>query len=417
MQRDRWMFETKREMQCKDEKPIHADYAGAGNRRRRRLWEVAANFHCPLVGACFTVRELSRLGRKAGIGVGERMTDYDLHRNFVQAARNPVVAARLMHKFLDRKFATALRRFAACKQASELESLWSEALRRGDVAGAFWALVTHPLAGPALLERAHGEIHMLSHLAGHSNHAVRQEVAALKCRVSELEEALAWTAGATRLRVQELEKRAAALAERASRVDALERELAAAQARVAALETGATQAQLRAEKAALAAQLAQARSRARAAERAARKWAARAERNARPAAPGNAGNCAPASTATSESVAPKRAAATDSRGGHDLRRRRILYVGGRDRQVAHFCALVERRNGEFWHHDGGLSDRAGRLDTMIRAADAVLCPIECVSHDACARIKRICKRAAKPFVPLRSASLAGFVEGLRAVSQ
>lgn len=384
--------------------------------RRKKLWELDPHFHCLVIGTCLTLEELSRLSRKAGISVGERMSDYELHHNFVQVARNPVAATRLMHKGLDRKFETAIRRFGACKQAGELESLWDEALRGGGVAGAFWALVTHPLAGTSLLERAYGDVHMLSHFAGHSNHSARQELAALKRRVAELEDALAWTASATRLRVQELEKRAEALAKRAARVEVLERELAAAQVRVTALEVGETQTRLHAENAALGARLDEALSRAHAAEREACKWAARAQRTAERSRPADVDGSMPAATADSAPVSLPHDIPTDSCQRQDLQGRRILYVGGRNRQVAHFGAVVERQNGEFLHHDGGRSESAARLDAMIRAADAVLCPIECVSHDACLRIKRICKRAAKPFVPLRSASLAGFVEGLREVA-
>ena len=158
---------------------------------------------------------------------------------------------------------------------------------------------------------------------------------------------------------------------------------------------------------------------ARAAESEARKWSVRAMRAAgcpRVQAADAGRQMSPAMPALEHRSPPDDLVGAGGSYGQDLRRRRILYVGGRNRQVAHFGAVVERQNGEFLHHDGGQSENAARLDAMIRAADAVLCPIECVSHDACLRIKRICKRAAKPFVPLRSASLACFVEGLREVA-
>ena len=47
----------------------------------------------------------------------------------------------------------------------------------------------------------------------------------------------------------------------------------------------------------------------------------------------------------------------------------------------------------------------------------MLCPVDCVSHGACLRAKRFCKRAAKPFVPLRSAGLSSFVGGLRLIAE
>jgi len=42
----------------------------------------------------------------------------------------------------------------------------------------------------------------------------------------------------------------------------------------------------------------------------------------------------------------------------------------------------------------------------------VLCPVDCVSHGACLRAKTFCKRTAKTFVPLRSASLSSLAAGL-----
>src|SRR3990172_440789 len=220
------------------------------NRPRKKLWELDPQFHCLVIGTCLTMEELRRLSRKAGISVGARMTDYELHHNFVQVARNPVFAARVMHKWLDKKFETAISRFGAYKQAAHLQSLSDEMTHAGNMAGAFWALITHGFAEAALLHRVYGEVHMLSHLAGHSNHSARHELAALKRRVTELEEALAWTASATRLRVQELERRAEALAERARRMDALERELAATRTRLPAAESEARKWSVRAMRAA-----------------------------------------------------------------------------------------------------------------------------------------------------------------------
>ena len=96
----------------------------------------------------------------------------------------------------------------------------------------------------------------------------------------------------------------------------------------------------------------------------------------------------------------------------DLSGRRVAYVGGRDAAVRHFRALVERANGQFAHHDGGLEDGAQRLDRVLTRADLVLCPVDCVSHGACLRAKTFCKRTAKPFVPLRGASLSSLAAGL-----
>ena len=101
----------------------------------------------------------------------------------------------------------------------------------------------------------------------------------------------------------------------------------------------------------------------------------------------------------------------------DLCGRRVAYVGGRSGIVSHFRALVERLNGHFIHHDGGIEDHEGQLGRILGQADVVLCPVDCVSHRACLRAKQFCKRTAKPFVPLRTAGLSSFVTGLRQASE
>lgn len=375
--------------------------------RRIKLWELDHRFHCLVIGTCFTLKELRRIARKAGISIGAEMSDYELHHSFVQVAGDPSFSAKLLNKCLDRKFETTVKRFGGCRSADQLGSLWDQAVTVGDIAGAFWALITHPLAGAALKQRVYGEVHMLSHLAGHSNRSAQNELVALKRRVSELEGTLELFAETSRVRIKEIERRAEALAERGHRVDTLERELAATRAQLAALESGEAFAQLRAEKDTLAQELEHVLQRAEKAERELQEWVDIALSSApepRLSIPvvtegvtsGPAAGCPPPCNAAKAGDCP----------GPDLCGRRVLYVGGRNRQVAHFRTLVVQHNGELLHHDGGLSESVARLTAMLQSADVVLCPIDCVSHEACLRIKRICKRAAKRFVPLRSASLS-----------
>jgi Uncharacterized protein conserved in bacteria (DUF2325) len=45
----------------------------------------------------------------------------------------------------------------------------------------------------------------------------------------------------------------------------------------------------------------------------------------------------------------------------------------------------------------------------------MLCPIDCVSHQACLQVKALCRRRAKPFVPLRSSSATCFARAIAAL--
>ncbi len=96
----------------------------------------------------------------------------------------------------------------------------------------------------------------------------------------------------------------------------------------------------------------------------------------------------------------------------DLGNRTILYIGGRLQGVAHFKRLVEDCNGSFAHHDGGMEESMGRLKSLFGRADAVVFPVDCVSHAALAEIKRLCRRWNKPYLPIRRSGLSALARAL-----
>lgn len=97
--------------------------------------------------------------------------------------------------------------------------------------------------------------------------------------------------------------------------------------------------------------------------------------------------------------------------GPDLCGKTILYVGGMHKLIPHYKKLVEQSGAEFIHHDDGREDSRAMLAKLLCRADAVLCPVDCVSHDACQRVKRMCKRYQKPFVMMRGSGLSALTQG------
>ncbi|WP_410010908.1 DUF2325 domain-containing protein [Rhizobium sp. NRK18] len=92
--------------------------------------------------------------------------------------------------------------------------------------------------------------------------------------------------------------------------------------------------------------------------------------------------------------------------------RSFLYVGGRDCQVAHLRELAESYGAELLHHDGGLREAVSRIDTVLPSVDCVFCPVNCISHDACLRVKTGCKKFGKAFIPLRNGSKSSLERAL-----
>ena len=393
------------------------------NNQRKRLWELPDQCHCTVVGTCLTLGELRRLARKTDLFPRASVSDYELHRAFVGTVREAGYVSRLVQKHLDRKYQGTLRQFAAARAEGALAALWDAAVSSGEVAGAYWALVTHAALPEALLERVHGEVHMMSHLSGASCRADMQELAVLRARNRELEEQLAQVNAAARRKAALHNETIRALNGRLSSSLQTEQRLREAEARLRAMEEGELFGRLQTQVEEYAALLANARAQAERAEATAGEWQRLALEN------GNRSLRQEQSLAELQAerdaleAALERLLAPDCSSCEnrdecgpepvvDLCGRCVLYVGGRDRQWARFRVLVERQNGRFLYHDGGVDDSRKRLGSILPQADAVLCPLDCVSHDAVNRVKRFCKRNGKQLVFLPRSSLAAFTRGL-----
>ncbi|THF53688.1 uncharacterized protein DUF2325 [Agrobacterium vitis] len=113
---------------------------------------------------------------------------------------------------------------------------------------------------------------------------------------------------------------------------------------------------------------------------------------------------------------PVMAAPVDDKGNQsDIKS--FLYVGGRDCQVAHLRQIATNYGAELIHHDGGLREAVSRIDTVLPSVDCVFCPIDCISHDACLRVKTGCKKFGKTFIPLRNGSKSSLERALQTLNE
>lgn len=99
----------------------------------------------------------------------------------------------------------------------------------------------------------------------------------------------------------------------------------------------------------------------------------------------------------------------------DLKGQRILYVGGRNRSP-HVRRIIEERGGRFVYHDGGMEESIDRLGSLVRRADAVLFPVDYVSHSALNKVKVLCRSLDKPYYPLRHSGLDNLSAALSSIA-
>lgn len=368
--------------------------------RRRRVWELSHACHCPLVGVGLPLGGLRKLVEKV-TGGKVLHDDYDIHVGTVSecALRTPVADA--VQKELERRYAQHIQRFRAAKTTEQVEAMWEAAVAAGDVAGAFWAGLSHPRCTTTLEEKMCRDIHMVQHQAGAcaradinkfnavvaDNARLEREVARLqeRCNVLGHEKALE----GERLENQLRAARAATIA-RDGDVQALRAELARLQTSIPELETrerlAERVAQMEAREQALRAQLAELKA-------------------ARAPAPVQETEAPPAPIRAVPVAMPVR-----------LENRSVLCVGGRSSSVPIYRNMIERVGAQFAHHDGGLEDSSSQLDASLAAADLVICQTGCISHSAYWRVKDHCKRHGKRCVFVDNPSVSSLVRGLQEVA-
>jgi len=360
--------------------------------KRRMLWEIGGSMQCSVLGTCLSEEDLLGAIRKGKASIHGWATSYDIHAHCVKMATSDNATSRALHKLLDKRYEGAVRLASRTETKEEILALWERLRDAGQIGAGYWAIISHTHVPPEVMTQAFGEVHMLSHLHGRGAREMATQVAEMQHRTADIE---------ARLRRAET-ARNEALAER----DAARAELAVRAAAAGAASPGDSVAQP--TRAAGARKepsgkrdrvLAAARARARQAEAENARLHAtvqaleRAQLMERPAPV--------ACACCKDETVPCR-----------LDGRRILYLGGRKNVVPHLKSAAEAREAILLVHDGGLEDSTHRIEELVGGCDAVVCPIDCVSHGACKLAKVLCRRFNKPFLPISSASRSGFERAL-----
>ncbi|HEY7688029.1 MAG TPA: hypothetical protein VH835_05030 [Dongiaceae bacterium] len=150
--------------------------------KRPRICDLSGYLHCSIIGTCLSTHELRLILIKLEIEGAGTASDHELHSKGVALAGKRSPAAKLLSKALDRRHRLTLNQFAKAGSAAELRRLWDEAVQRGDIPGAYWAVITHHAANDELVRHVFGEVHMLSHLVGAANRADIRRLTSLRRR-------------------------------------------------------------------------------------------------------------------------------------------------------------------------------------------------------------------------------------------
>ena len=375
------------------DKPVRPSPAGKTN--RRKLWQLETKYHCALLGACLDVTDMYTLAEKLGLQSGKEITDYQLHSQMVHLAAIGDQYGRRLNRYLESKFTAQIRHFNSFKTVEELATAWEKVQEHGDLGGAFWALVTHPKATDSLAGHALGQVHMISHISATAIREIARENKKLKARLAEKDSSIDRERSAR----HKLEARLSLLEKNLSERDALSLELKGIRRQLSQRILYGSQNHCCGNVPKENAEYQTLKSRVKAAEEDAREWR-KLYRRARKASELRYGN--QSAEASLENLPPSDTP-VNNLGGLV-----IGYVGGRNNIVPKLRSLTEQNNGRFIHHDGGISDRPGRLDENLKGTDVLVVPVDCVSHDAAYRLKRHSRRSGKSIYWLHTASVSSY---------
>ena len=376
--------------------------------KRRRLWELSRHLHCSIIGTCLTNGELRHALAKAGRNT-EGMTDHELHGIGVLAAGRCDAEGKLLNKALEKRNRQAVLAFGKAATEPEVLALWREAVKRGEIPGAYWAALTHHAATDALVRIIFGEVHMLSHLVGAANradirrlNALETENAELRAKLERQQRQLRDGLVARNARISELTR---LLEDRLAKSDAHglhETDAAQALGNLAADQARRLEAEKRRRETLeqrvdkLVAKVAD--TRAELCRK--RELLGRLQNEIDALETCFRGPC------SSDEREPS-AHLTDTT---------VLYVGGRSGSIAHLRRIAAAAGASMLSHDGGIEERSGVLAGLVARADVVLFPVDCVSHEAAAAVKRACRQLSKPLMPLRSSGISSFAAALRDIT-
>lgn len=349
------------------------------------LWKLPASQRCAVIGTCLKVSELRKIGLryKTLFEPAIPESNYGLHSYTVALTEHKNPLSVHLNKLLNRRYQVFISELRSHKSEASLITLW-KGLDRNDLralGGYFWAILTSRHASERVRLLAYGDIHMISHIAGKTRRTqqrqqqselktLQQELAKKKCLLESKNRQLV----DLRQTLESLKQINSRLRQQLAQAARDQKDTAGSPVQHSAVVT-----------------LKSIGSRPSATAR--RKKRASVTIQQVPVEPVRdcSGNCAQC----------KRAEA-------DLCGKKVLYVGGFTRHRNKFQRLTEQINGTFYYHDGGMHSSEHLLDELVKKADCIFCPVDCISHSAIGRIKSLAKSHCKDCIFLKSASLSSF---------
>lgn len=388
------------------------------------IWEIESQFRCPVIGAVLSVEKHKQILVRCGYKTSG-MKPYEYHQCIMSRLfeeNNVSVKVNNYLKSKARKYMLAVQG----KSEKQIRELWEDQFEKGNVGPLMFAIVSYEDTPIELLQDVYGQVHMLAHAnmvqiydtrkqLVFAREGVAREKTRSKRQKEEIRQLVANNKGILKNN-QQLEQKNKELTRQL-------RAIKAASGHDQSMDMDGRRQNERVKQ--LEAELFDRDEKLRVKEREKRSlqieyFSLKQEKevveeqmtllidglNALSLTKDSSHcNC-------SEPSCMGEACAGESCERYRLCAKRIFMVGGITKMKPYYRDIVEKAGGKFDYHDGYLKSTSGNLEARVKRSDLVICPVNCNSHNACLRVKKLCHRHNKQLKILSSSSLSAITQAL-----
>ena len=394
--------------------------------KQKAIWEIPYTQHCSIVGTCLSLGEARLIGKKGNVTCSsEEDLDATIHSMLVQECTTKNWISRLTNKTLNKKYENSIKAFRSCMDSDELLALWRDAFSVGNIPGPYWAVLSHPRLNKEVGVKVYSDVHMLSHLVGSSNQANIVRITELEIELANAHDKIKRLIVSNNVKIMNKTDIINAQEEKIIALNQINKDLESRLTRLSqSIEVDQDSAfsngvmlcgeLLSKESSANVLPLKKAKKivskmTSKVEQITIENTRLRAEVDEKDSQIDLLNNEMSSIELMLNNIQARGLAGSKS---CDLAGKCVLYIGGQRGAMCRMCDIVKKMNGNLVYHDGGKEDSLASLSSAVSSADAVLFPTNCVSHSSAVEAKKLCKRMAKPYLPIRSAGLGSLINGL-----
>ncbi len=383
------------------------------------IWEIESQFRCPVIGAVLSVEKHKQILKKCGYDT-KRMKPYEYHQRLMSKLVDKNNVSIKVNNFLfskARKYMISIHG----KTEKEIKEFWKEQINKGNVGPLMYAIVAYEDTSLELLHDVYGEVHMQAHANMTQIHDIRQKlVSADEMIIKERKKTHQKKEGIRQLiKIQKTNHK---------KIQALEKENLEMKKTIRQLESNLSSfhgppkplESLEQKIHDLELQLKRKDEKIRIKEREKRSlqinlFSAKREKELfenqlqeliegfNAFSPYNALN---------ENHCSEENCSEENCDQYRLCAKKVFMIGGMTKMKSFYKDIVEKAGGKFDYHDGYLKNTAANLEARVKRSDIVICPVNCNSHNACLKVKKLCNRYNKQLKILGNSSLSALSNAL-----